>query len=202
MRNPAFVRISSRFDYALDVCKDYKDSGYCGFGDSCKFMHDRTDYKAGWEIERDYLKAKSNLESKQTENYEIPDQSDSEESESDSLPLNCLLCRMAFTNPIITKCGHYFCESCALRNFLKSPKCACCGANTLGIFNVAKDLIRKIAEKRAKMEEQEKQVRKLNFESEEQAELEEHFNHKSNLDLPNSEQVFYDIDEEIDSNSE
>lgn len=45
IRNASYVRISSRFDYAMDVCKDYKDSGYCGFGDSCKFMHDRSDYK-------------------------------------------------------------------------------------------------------------------------------------------------------------
>lgn len=35
------LRISCRFDYQPDVCKDYKDSGYCGYGDSCKFLHDR-----------------------------------------------------------------------------------------------------------------------------------------------------------------
>ena len=27
--------------------QDYRDTGFCGFGDSCKFMHDRGDYKAG-----------------------------------------------------------------------------------------------------------------------------------------------------------
>jgi hypothetical protein len=26
-------------------CKDYKETGRCGYGDSCKFMHDRGDYK-------------------------------------------------------------------------------------------------------------------------------------------------------------
>lgn len=45
---------SSRFDYQPDLCKDWKETGYCGFGDSCKFMHDRGDYKAGWELERDW----------------------------------------------------------------------------------------------------------------------------------------------------
>jgi len=42
---------SCRFDYQPDVCKDYKETGYCGYGDSCKFLHDRGDYKMGWQIE-------------------------------------------------------------------------------------------------------------------------------------------------------
>ena len=41
-----------RFDYQPDICKDYKETGYCGYGDSCKFIHDRGDYKSGWEIDR------------------------------------------------------------------------------------------------------------------------------------------------------
>ena len=41
-----------RFDYQPDVCKDYKETGFCGYGDACKFVHDRSDYKSGWEIER------------------------------------------------------------------------------------------------------------------------------------------------------
>ncbi len=28
--------------------------GYCGFGDSCKFLHDRSDYKHGWQLEREW----------------------------------------------------------------------------------------------------------------------------------------------------
>ena len=42
-----------RWDYAPDICKDYKETGFCGFGDSCKFMHDRSDYKFGWQLERE-----------------------------------------------------------------------------------------------------------------------------------------------------
>lgn len=49
-----FIRSSSMFDYQPDICKDYKETGFCGFGDSCKFLHDRSDYKYGWEIERDW----------------------------------------------------------------------------------------------------------------------------------------------------
>jgi RING finger protein 113A len=46
------VRVSARFDYQPDICKDYKETGFCSYGDACKFMHDRGDYKSGWELER------------------------------------------------------------------------------------------------------------------------------------------------------
>jgi len=42
------------FDYKPDICKDYKETGWCGFGDSCKFIHDRGDYKSGYELEREW----------------------------------------------------------------------------------------------------------------------------------------------------
>lgn len=48
------VRMTMRIDYDPCICKDYKETGYCGFGDTCKFLHDRTDYKAGWQIEREW----------------------------------------------------------------------------------------------------------------------------------------------------
>ena len=41
-----------RFDYQPDICKDYKETGFCGYGDSCKFVHDRGDYKSGWELDK------------------------------------------------------------------------------------------------------------------------------------------------------
>ena len=47
MRAPSNLRATVRWDYQPDICKDYKETGYCGFGDSCKFMHDRSDYKHG-----------------------------------------------------------------------------------------------------------------------------------------------------------
>uniref|UniRef100_A0A3Q7F805 C3H1-type domain-containing protein n=1 Tax=Solanum lycopersicum TaxID=4081 RepID=A0A3Q7F805_SOLLC len=53
LRASAHIRVSARFDYQPDICKDYKETGYCGYGDSCKFMHDRGDYKSGWQMERE-----------------------------------------------------------------------------------------------------------------------------------------------------
>lgn len=32
-------------DYQRDVCKDFLKFGYCGFGDTCKFLHVRDEFK-------------------------------------------------------------------------------------------------------------------------------------------------------------
>merc|ERR1712185_599440 len=36
------------------ICKDWKETGYCGYGDACKFLHDRSDYKSGWQLEKQW----------------------------------------------------------------------------------------------------------------------------------------------------
>ena len=51
MRAPKHIRSTCRFDYNLSRCKDWHDNGYCAFGDSCLYLHDRGDYKTGWELE-------------------------------------------------------------------------------------------------------------------------------------------------------
>ena len=53
VRGNSFFRASIRIDHDPCICKDYKETGFCGFGDSCKFIHDRGDYKLGWMIERE-----------------------------------------------------------------------------------------------------------------------------------------------------
>ena len=54
VRGNSFFRASVRIDHEPCICKDYKETGFCGFGDSCKFIHDRGDYKMGWQIEREH----------------------------------------------------------------------------------------------------------------------------------------------------
>ena len=48
------VRLTMYVDYKPEICKDYKETGYCGYGDCCKFLHDRTDYKEGWQVEKEW----------------------------------------------------------------------------------------------------------------------------------------------------
>uniref|UniRef100_A0A0N4W0Y5 CG4973-PA n=1 Tax=Haemonchus placei TaxID=6290 RepID=A0A0N4W0Y5_HAEPC len=147
IRAPQFLRQTVRWDYAPDICKDYKETGFCTFGDSCKFLHDRSDYKHGWEIERDYASGKLNKVDET--NYEINE-------DEDEFPEDCYICGKPFVSPVVTRCKHYFCETCALNAFRKNKRCAVCGENTGGVFNIAKDLIAKLSgkakEKRRKEE--------------------------------------------------
>lgn len=140
IRAPANLRATVRWDYQPDICKDYKETGFCGFGDSCKFLHDRSDYKHGWQLEQEAANPRDN--DSDSENYEI-------DSDEDRLPFKCFICRGSFVKPIVTKCKHYFCEKCALENFKKSTRCYICNAQTQGIFNPAKEIREKL-----KMEQQ------------------------------------------------
>jgi len=135
IRAPTNVRSTVRWDYEPMLCKDFKETGYCGFGDTCKFMHDRSDYKHGWQMDKEF--EEGNFEESDDEKYVI--------SDDDDLPHKCGICRGTFTNPVSTKCKHYFCESCALTHYRKSQRCALCGKQTNGMFNPAKDLIERMA---------------------------------------------------------
>jgi len=141
------VRYSVRFDYQPDVCKDYKETGYCGFGDSCKFMHDRGDYKSGWQLDKEWDEQQKSGSKKAAK--EVQEEEEKEESE---FPFACWICRKEFTDPVVTKCGHYFCESCVLSHHRKSKKCPVCDQATGGVFNRAAKLITHLS-----MKEREKQ---------------------------------------------
>jgi RING finger protein 113A len=52
----------------------------------------------------------------------------------------------------VTRCGHYYCSSCAIKRYAKTPKCLACGTPTGGIFNRADKIIEKINKKRADKE--------------------------------------------------
>ena len=47
LKAPNYVKITTRVDHNPERCKDYYEHGYCGFGDTCIFIHDRGDYKSG-----------------------------------------------------------------------------------------------------------------------------------------------------------
>uniref|UniRef100_W5N1K5 Ring finger protein 113A n=1 Tax=Lepisosteus oculatus TaxID=7918 RepID=W5N1K5_LEPOC len=145
IRAPEHLRATVRWDYQPDICKDYKETGFCGFGDSCKFLHDRSDYKHGWQIERELEEGRYGAND--DENYEVS-------SDEENLPFKCFICRESFKNPIITKCRHYFCERCALQHYRKSKRCYVCNQQTNGVFNPAKELIAKIQKHQSEETEQ------------------------------------------------
>jgi RING finger protein 113A len=160
-------------------------------------LHDRGDYKAGWQLDRDWNERQKNKDgtgqarltddkavaprahmrthtyiAMQTcrhvptslkhraglphalcrllctdpNKYVIPD------ADEEDVPFACLICRQNFRTPIVTRCKHYFCEQCALDHYRRSPKCFVCGEKTGGIFTMAKDLLRKLEERRKRAE--------------------------------------------------
>ncbi|KKK14014.1 CCCH and RING finger protein [Aspergillus rambellii] len=170
IKAPTNVRTVTFMDYAPDVCKDYKLTGYCGFGDSCKFSHMREDYKQGWELDREWdvstkgkaVKGKvvSQRGAKAGDGDSGDGDGDGDEDEDllENIPFACILCKKPYQNPILTKCGHYFCESCALQRYRKNPSCAACGAGTGGVFNVAKKLNHLLERKRARARKRREQA--------------------------------------------
>ena len=171
MRAPTFLRATSRFDYQPDICKDYKETGFCGFGDQCKFLHDRSDYKSGWQMEREWedkqaakrqrlQKAEENAlasmnasvgvdvrSGKNDEKEGDEDEENFEIEEEPEFPFACHLCREGFKDPVVTLCNHYFCQQCAIAHHKKSAKCVICDKQTFGIFNKARKLIKYMEQK-------------------------------------------------------
>ncbi|KAL8455894.1 hypothetical protein Emag_000268 [Eimeria magna] len=161
------VRLTMYIDYKPEICKDYKETGYCGYGDCCKFLHDRTDYKEGWQVDREWeevQKKKQERLRRQAEGLDSPSSSgsssESEESaDEDGLPFACLKCRERWRvdmRPVVTRCRHYFCEKCAVEEYKSSSKCSQCGAETLGILNEATKIVEKL-EKAKQADEQEEE---------------------------------------------
>jgi RING finger protein 113A len=150
LRASAHIRMSVRFDYQPDICKDYKETGYCGYGDSCKFMHDRGDYKSGWQMEREWDEAekrrKERIVQGVADDNEVAGEANEEDEEDDELPFACFICRQPFTDPVVTSCKHYFCEHCALKHHARNKHCFVCNKPTNGVFNTAQDIVRKMKE--------------------------------------------------------
>jgi len=132
LKSSYHIRSSERFDYQHDICKDYKETGYCGYGEACKFLHDRSDYKSGWQI-------------KQQREYHISDHTSpqihplTDNRNSYSL---CMICQKVWnTTPaqkrVKTICGHYFHEDCALIHHSITRTCFICYKRTEGLFNAA-----------------------------------------------------------------
>jgi RING finger protein 113A len=155
VKAPTNIRTITVTDFAPDVCKDYKQTGFCGFGDNCKYLHAREDYKQGWQLDKEWenvTKGKKVSGTKVASANRNADEEDSDDDDAilEGIPFACILCREKYKDPIVTKCGHYFCESCALKRYRKDPSCAACGAGTGGVFNVAKNLKKLLDRKREK----------------------------------------------------
>lgn len=123
------LRSTDRFDYAPDVCKDYKETGFCGYGDTCKFLHDRSDMKSGWELEAEY---ELELLSKQKGQQEEIEKDEKEEKKEDK----CVLCFKECNAR--ANCNCFYCFECAMKAFKRGKKCVQCGARLNGQINLVR----------------------------------------------------------------
>lgn len=118
-------------DYQRDICKDFKQTGYCGYGDSCKFLHSRDDFKAGWKLNKDW---KLTEVEKSNEEYdeELKHNKDNKTEDSKEISLKCFICKDTYKNPIATPCKHYFCRTCFLKRIKSDTTCPVCQKDTQG----------------------------------------------------------------------
>lgn len=121
-------------DYQPDVCKDFKQTGYCGYGDSCKFLHSRDDFKAGWSLNYEWKIDKNEI-------------SDEKEKVLKNIPFKCILCKDNYKDPVVTKCGHYFCSKCFIHRSKKVTICAICDVDTHGVAKVGSVIKKLVKEK-------------------------------------------------------
>ena len=91
----------------------------------------------GWQLD------KLAADPKRQANEDVSDS----DSDDEDIPFACIICRKPYTDPVVTRCGHYFCSACAIKRFAKTPKCAACGAPPGGIFNRADKVIAKLKKK-------------------------------------------------------
>jgi RING finger protein 113A len=109
LKAPTNIRTTSRFDYQPDICKDYKDTGFCGFGDTCIYLHDRGDTLSGWQIEQQWEQEQQQKRADQERqmndflsgNHQRAQEKDAISTE-DGLPFACFLCRESFHDPVVT----------------------------------------------------------------------------------------------------
>lgn len=170
IKAPTNIRTTARFDYQPDICKDYKETGFCGYGDTCIYLHDRGDTISGWQLELQYEEQQKLIKKQQQEqllkefmnshNYNNNTNNDIRSNDKsdtnptlntdDNIPFACYICRQSFTNPIVTKCNHYFCEGCIIQysrdnsNTTAATQCPICNTDTGSIFNEPTKLMTKV----------------------------------------------------------
>lgn len=124
-----WTKIETTLDQEMPICKDYHDTGYCTFGGACKYLHTRDDVvsssqmdeRAGWKA---FHEGCERAEAERLKKKEVTLEPDV-----------CQICHKILKDPVMVKCGHKFCSSCAIKRYATDTTCAICGKDTEGVFN-------------------------------------------------------------------
>jgi RING finger protein 113A len=99
MRQTQHARAITRIDFQPDICKDYKETGFCGYGDNCKFMHDRGDYKSGAQLEKEYeLEQKQKRTINKESSSQLSELVNASFKSQNDFPWACIICRFVLCN--------------------------------------------------------------------------------------------------------